>query len=143
MRALIGIVATIAVAVDASFIGVHFAATPHLGSESVPVLGPLRVDGQATATAGTNNLSPVVGHTTVVTPGQKGTSPIGRQLQAQIDALDAADGADPATAGRIVGGGSAPATPADDPCSPTSGSPASDCPMAFMVRYSPTPTTAR
>jgi hypothetical protein len=129
LRIIIGSIAVIAVATAAVLIGVHFAPTPHLKSESVPVLGPLRVDGQATASSGTSNLSPVVGQTTVVTPGQKGLSPIGSQVQAQIDALDAADGADPAAAERIIGGGGlTPATPADDPCSPTSGAPASDCP---------------
>ncbi|MDQ1547496.1 MAG: hypothetical protein QOH69_2400 [Actinomycetota bacterium] len=129
LRTIIGIVATLAVATAAVVVGIHFQATPQVKTEAVPVLGPLRVDGAATASSGTSNLSPVVGQTTVVTPGQKGASPIGSQVQAQIDALDAADGADPAEAHHIVtGGGSDPATPADDPCSPASGTPASDCP---------------
>ena len=130
VRTIIGIVATLAVATAAVVIGIHFQPTPQVKTETAPVLGPLRVGGERSpSTPGDGTVSPIVGQTNVVTPGQKGASSIGSQVQAQIDALDAADGIDPADGHRIItGGGSDPAVPADDPCSPASGAPAADCP---------------
>jgi hypothetical protein len=131
LRPVIGIVAAIAVALAAVLIGMQFAMAKPIATETAPILAPISVDGVRTASApGDGRFSPVVGEGTIVTPGQDDATPVGEQVQNQIDALNEADGADPADAAETIAdsGGSDPSLGSDDPCSPETGEPPADCP---------------
>lgn len=118
LRAVIAVVAALAVGIAATLIALHVSAPAKPQSMSVPVLAPFDGTGRSSATTGT---------ATVPAPGSTPKSALDAGAQARADALDKTGGADPLDARAAIGeADSAPSLRVDDPCStPPAGS---DCP---------------
>jgi hypothetical protein len=156
IRPLIGVGTSLVIASLALFAGMRFAPAQASSSvESAVVLAPVAIDGQTIPgdnDPATLDVSGGTGVDQVGTPGSHGPADLPPAVSAEIAALNASGGIDPASAHLIVGGtgtggsgtgsgagtdsgggsggsgGSSGGSAAGDPCSPSSGAAPSDCP---------------
>ncbi len=129
---ILGILVAITVGIAAAVVGIQFAAPHTIATQSAPVLAPIAQNASDDGDPETLAISEVVGTTEIVTPGQQGTEGLGAELEADIEVLNAADGADPGDAHVALGEAPpAPGLPTDDPCAPESGETPAGCPSGL------------
>jgi len=129
---VLAIVTAIAVGIAASLIALQLRPDELPATQTVPVLEPVSIGDAVSITDDdpeTLEVSGASGEIEIVTPGTLEEGELSADTEARIDALDASDGLDEATAREVVASTAETADPpVGDPCSPPDASTPEGCP---------------